>query len=205
MSPHRSFAIVPAAGLSVRMGRPKLLLPWRETTVIQHVLATWRASQVSRTVVVVRPDDDELATVCRNAGVDVVVPATAPSEMKVSIEHGLRHVERAYCPSDDDAWLLAPADIPGISNSTIDRLLLASAGNSSPAIVVPCHEGRRRHPVLFPWSMAREVSELTDGEGVNVLLQRHPVREIACPEAGTQDDLDTPDDYRRLQDRETPP
>ena len=41
----RSFAVVPAAGRSRRMGRPKLLLPWGESTIIQQVLGAWRASQ----------------------------------------------------------------------------------------------------------------------------------------------------------------
>ena len=204
MSLIRSFAIVPAAGLSVRMGRPKLLLPWRGVTVIQHVLATWTASRIWRVVVVVRPGDVDLATVCRKPGVDVVVPATAPSEMKVSIEHALRHVEQTYRPAANDVWLLAPADIPGICTSTIDQLLI-SHRDLGPAITVPLHEGRRGHPVLFPWPLAREVSGLADDEGVNVLLRRHPVQEIVCPQAVVLDDLDTPDDYRRRPDRETPP
>ena len=56
----RSFAVVPAAGRSERMGAPKLLLPLGDSTVIEHVLAAWTASPVTRTVVVVRADDAEL-------------------------------------------------------------------------------------------------------------------------------------------------
>jgi molybdenum cofactor cytidylyltransferase len=203
MSPCRSFAIVPAAGRSLRMGRAKLLLPWRESTVIQHVLASWTRSQVWRTVVIVRPDDFHLATVCRDAGVDVVTPPVAPPEMRVSIEHGLRHVEKTYRPAASDVWLLAPADIPELSTLTID-LLLASHGEADADILVPTQDGRRGHPVLFPWALTREVYRLVD-EGVNALLRRHAVREIRCAQAGVDGDLDTPADYRRLQDGSTPP
>lgn len=56
----RAFAIVPAAGLSRRMGAPKLLLPWGSATVIEAVVARWRASPVERIVVVVRRDDQPL-------------------------------------------------------------------------------------------------------------------------------------------------
>ena len=90
MSRIRSFAIVPAAGRGVRMGHPKLLLPWRGATVIQHVLAAWTASRIWRVVVVVRPGDDDLVTVCRNMGVDVVVPATAPLQADVAAKAGIR-------------------------------------------------------------------------------------------------------------------
>jgi molybdenum cofactor cytidylyltransferase len=56
----RSFAIVPAAGRSARMGAPKLLLPLGDRPVIDWVLAAWTASRVTRTVVVVRADDAPL-------------------------------------------------------------------------------------------------------------------------------------------------
>ena len=50
----RSFAIIPACGRSVRMGTPKLLMPWKDSTVIEAVLAAWEQSQIDEIVVVVR-------------------------------------------------------------------------------------------------------------------------------------------------------
>ncbi len=70
----RSFAIVPAAGRSVRMGRPKLNLPWGESTVLEHVVQAWLASRVDRVIVVVRRDDERLDELCRSLGVEVCVP-----------------------------------------------------------------------------------------------------------------------------------
>ncbi|MEZ6078052.1 MAG: NTP transferase domain-containing protein [Pirellulaceae bacterium] len=55
-----TFAIVPAAGRSRRMGQSKLLLPWRGTTVIEHVIEAWLRSRVTQVVVVARRDDLEL-------------------------------------------------------------------------------------------------------------------------------------------------
>ncbi|MCA9206964.1 MAG: NTP transferase domain-containing protein, partial [Planctomycetales bacterium] len=103
----RSFAVVPAAGESRRMGRPKLLLPWGDSTVIQTVLAAWQASRVDRVLVVVRPDDAELAEVCRRAGATVVVPGESPPEMKRSIQLALHEIHHRHAPTDADAWLLA--------------------------------------------------------------------------------------------------
>ena len=40
-------AIVLAAGLSKRMGRPKLSLPWRDTTVIGQVVAVLTVAGIS--------------------------------------------------------------------------------------------------------------------------------------------------------------
>lgn len=54
------FAVVPAAGHSRRMGRPKLLLPWGPHTVIEQVL-TVLATTCNAIAVVIRPDDTALA------------------------------------------------------------------------------------------------------------------------------------------------
>lgn len=196
----RAFAIVPAAGRSVRMGQPKLLLPWGHSTVIEHVLAAWRASLVDRTVMVVHSEDLELASLGRAAGVDVVVASPPPPDMKDSVLWALRHIAQAYQPHERDAWLLAPADLPMLSAQLIDRVLAAWRPEEQ-KIVVPRHGGRRGHPVLFPWSLARAVADLADDEGVNRLLERFPLRELDGDEASAQNDLDTPDDYRRLRDR----
>ncbi|MCA9202986.1 MAG: NTP transferase domain-containing protein, partial [Planctomycetales bacterium] len=138
----RSFAVVPAAGESRRMGRPKLLLPWGDSTVIQTVLAAWQASRVDRVLVVVRPDDAELAEVCGRAGATVVVPGESPPEMKRSIQLALHEIHDRHAPTDADAWLLAPADMPRLSTTIINRLIAEHADalrddRAEPAILLP--------------------------------------------------------------------
>lgn len=194
----RSFAILPAAGLGTRMGQPKLLLPWSGGTVIEAVLRTWLASRVDRVMVVVRPGDEALKKLCRGERVEVVVPAVAPPEMKHSVAAGLDHVAAFHQPTERDVWLLAPADMPRFSSSTID-LLLAAHRPLDPAILVPCFAGRRGHPVLFPWALAAEVSRLPEDAGIQWLLQQHGWRPLDCPDPDVLEDLDTPEDYQRLR------
>ena len=201
MSYMSSFAIVPAAGRSVRMGSHKLLLPWRGKTVIEHVLDAWQASRVDRVVVVVRADDAELAAVVRACSVDVVVPSEPPPEMKISVLYGLEHVRASYAPSDPAAWLLAPADMPGLSPTVIDRLLAEHEANRS-EILIPTFGERRGHPVLFPWPLASAVEQLSAREGLNGLVARGPTRLVPCDDPAILDDLDTPEDYRRLDKRD---
>ncbi len=194
----RSFAIIPAAGRSQRMGRPKLLLPWGDSTVIDHVIAAWSASNVTRTIVVVRPDDDALIRHCGDLEVEVVIPQVAPAEMKVSVGIALEHIRQNDAANDMDAWLLAPADSPRLSVHVVNRLL-DEHDAKNPSILVPTINAQRGHPVLFPWILASEVERLADNEGVNALLDRHLVREIDCNDPAILDDLDTPDDYQRLR------
>jgi len=193
----QSFAIVPAAGISQRMGQPKLLMPWGDSTVIEHVLTAWTASQVTRTIVVLRRDDGALIKKCRKFPVEVVAPETAPPEMKTSVRYGLDFIRQVAAPSDQDVWLLAPADMPRLQAATINQPP-SEHDPLPPSILVPRFDTGRGHPVLFPWPTAAEVSTLEADEGVNALLDRHEVRYVDVPDATIRDDLDTKEDYRRL-------
>jgi molybdenum cofactor cytidylyltransferase len=178
------------------MGRPKLLLPWRDKTLIQHTLAAWHASGVTHTIVVTRPDDTELAAVVRDAGAEVVVAPVAPPEMKDSIQIGLKYVTLKLHPAASDVWLLAPADMPQLSANVV-RQLLVTHNPADPRILVPVHGAERGHPVLFPWTVASDVASLSTSEGVNVIKQRYGWTGVAVPELLAQD-IDSPEDYERL-------
>lgn len=193
----RSFAIVPAAGRSARMGAPKLLLPLGDRLVIDWVLAAWTASRVTRTVVVVRADDEPLLARCRRYDVDLVTPAAPPRDMKASVQLALALASAEYKPNDADAWLLAPADLPRLAPAVIDQLLAAHR-TAAPAAIAPAYRGQRGHPTLLPWSVARDVHRLGESEGVNALAERCGVREIACDWPEILDDLNVPEDYDRI-------
>jgi molybdenum cofactor cytidylyltransferase len=201
----QGFAVIPAAGRSQRMGQPKLLLPWGRTTVIEHVLGAWRASRVAQTVIVVHPHDQQLAEICHRCGALVVQPQTPPSDMKVSVRLGLERIEREFHPHSSDAWLLAPADMPGLVPATIDRLIDAYLSDldrvESARIWAPRSAGRRGHPVLFPWRLACEVEHLAADEGINALVTRHPIAYLDDADESVIEDLDTPEDYERLRSR----
>lgn len=199
MSDFRSFAVIPAAGQSLRMGAPKLLLPWRGIRLLEATLAPWKASGVEQMIVVVRPDDPDLALLCREQGVEVVVPSVPPPEMKTSVQLALTHIEKEFAPSPRDAWLLAPADMPCLSPDIIRRLLAEHSADTQ-AILIPTLQGKRGHPVLFPWVLAPQVHTLGENEGLNALRNRHSWREVPCDDCPTTGgnpflDIDTPEEY----------
>ena len=196
----RTFAILPAAGRSLRMGRPKLLLPWGETTLVQHVVRNWRASRVEQVILVLHPDDAEIAEHCQ--GAFTAVCERPPAEMKDSICYGVRVAEERFQAAPPDVWLVAPADMPAISPEVINTMLAAyeqsvSQAKEPPRIWVAQHAGRRGHPVLFTWTMAAEVAALGPEESLKTLFERHPIESVEVDSDGIFADLDTPEDYQR--------
>jgi molybdenum cofactor cytidylyltransferase len=201
-SPPRSFAIIPAAGESRRMGRPKLLLPWGDRNVIETVIHAWQRSNVTHIIAVVAKDDDSpLAGTCRRTEIEVEEVSPRPVDMKASIAAGMARILLDHDPQTNDACLIAPADIPQLSVTVINALL-AAHDPQRPQPISPVFEGRQGHPLLLPWPLAAEVAQLGPNEGVRTLLEGHPPRllEVDDPDV-VAPDLDTPETYRRLHDQ----
>jgi len=195
----KSFAVIPAAGLSRRMGRPKLLMDWNGRPLIESVVATWQQSRVDVITVVVSPQDLPLQKLCSSLDCTVIVPPQQPPEMRDSVQYALNYLQRSESPSEEDCWLLAPADMPHLDSQTIDLLLDHYQQARAKTIFVPSHEGKRGHPVLFSWALAAEVQSLPTDVGLNYLLGQHPVTFVESDCRGTLQDLDTPDDYNELR------
>jgi molybdenum cofactor cytidylyltransferase len=196
----RTFGLIPAAGLSTRMGRPKLLLPLAGRTVLDRVVSAVRAAGVADVLVVVAPDAAGLHAVAEGAGAHVLrLPEPTP-DMRGTCQAGLDWLEARLAPRPDDGWLLLPADHPTVRPDVVRALLGAAAADPRAAIVVPTHAGRRGHPVWLRWPLAAAARALPPDQGLNRLIRSKldETREIDWPMPDVLRDLDTPEDYQRL-------
>lgn len=197
------FAVVPAAGHSTRMGRPKLALPLGDRTVIEHVVAALRAGGADHVVVMIGPHVPELVPLAEAAGAEVCRLPEATADMRATVGHGLQWLEDRHRPRPDDAWLLAPADHPTLDPGVVRHLCDDSARDPSRSILVPVHAGRRGHPALIAWRHVAGIRALAADRGINTYFREHAdeVREVPVASAGVLCDLDTPEDYERLRQK----
>jgi molybdenum cofactor cytidylyltransferase len=195
------FAVLPAAGKSTRMGRPKLALPLGERTILEHVLAALHCAEVAHLVVVLGPHVRELATLAHHAGALVFQLAEETADMRATVEHGLRWLEEQFQPRPDDAWLLVPVDHPTLTASVIRELERARRSNPARSIFVPTFHGRRGHPLMLTWRHVGGIFAHTAGEGLNSYVRQHSadVLEVPVENETVLWDLDTPEDYERLR------
>jgi molybdenum cofactor cytidylyltransferase len=194
-------AIVPAAGRSSRMGRPKLTLPVGGRPVIERVVSALRVGGANPVVVVSGPHDLEVAPLARAAGAEVCDLAVATPDMRSTIEYGLRWLEERYDPRPDDAWLLAPADLPLLDADAVRQLCQAYEHQPAASILIPTHAGRRGHPVLITWRHVAGIRDLPAGAGIDAYLRAHVAETaaISVTGAGVVGDMDTPGDYEKLR------
>ena len=178
------------------MGQPKLLMPWGDSTVIDHVLAAWTKSRVDEVVVVIRASDEILAHACACWPVNVV-RSENPPDMKASFIAGIEFLETSRNLSSRDACLFAPADIPTLSARVVNRILDAPIERTK--ITVPRFGERVGHPVLFPGTVISKIRNLSDDQGLNVLVEQLDRTEIDLAQELHIKDIDTPDDYESLR------
>ncbi|MHB1423023.1 MAG: nucleotidyltransferase family protein [Gemmataceae bacterium] len=195
------FAVLPAAGKSNRMGRPKLALPLGERTVLEHVFAVLRQAEVEHVVVVIGPHVAELASLADAAGAHVCCLASPSSGMRGTVEYGLRWLEERFQPRPEDAWLLVPGDHPALDASVVPRLEAAYTAQSRFSIAIPTHKGRRGHPTLFSWNHVAAIRAYPAELGLNTYVRQFAAETLEVPvdSASVLWDMDTPEDYEWLR------
>ncbi|MCS6850963.1 MAG: nucleotidyltransferase family protein [Gemmataceae bacterium] len=194
------FAVVPAAGKSERMGRPKLALPLGPRSVLEHTVQTLRDAGVPHVLVVVGPHLPELVPLAERAGAQVLQLTQPTPDMRGTVEAGLRVLEEVFHPNADDGWLLVPADHPVLDVTAIRELLAAPRRHPDCSLFVPTYAGRRGHPALLAWRHVPEIRALPVPQGLNAYLRQHAavLAEVPVSSPSVLVDLDTPDDYDRL-------
>ena len=186
-------AIVLAAGRSQRMGTQKLVLPFAGSTVVARVVDAFLGASVDTVVVVIRADDAQVrAALAGRRSIFVENPDLA-GDMLSSVRCGLRAL-----PAAAETVLVAPGDQPSLEPGLI-RQLLAAFRASGRGILVPVHQGRRGHPLVFSARFREELLTSHDGTGLRGLLQSHPAEIVEWPtlDAAVLEDLDTPEDHQR--------
>ena len=186
-------AVVLAAGLSRRMGVQKLLLPYGGSTMIAHVVDQVLESVVDGVYVVVARDRQAVAAALSPRPVELITNPQANSKMLDSVRCGI-----AALPADCEATLVVLGDQPGVTAALMDRMVDAYR-TSGRAIVVPCHEGRRGHPLLCSTRFRAEILTRYDDAGLRGLLREHAdqVCELEVSSSAVLCDVDYPEDYRR--------
>lgn len=190
-------AVVLAAGLSTRMGRPKQLLPWGATTVIGQVIATLVQAQVAEIVVVTGAARNEVEAAVAQAGEaaarTVFNVRYAEDDMLVSLQTGLATLSRQA-----EAVIVALGDQPQIDPRVVCRVV-ETYRKEGCALIVPSFNLRRGHPWLVGRALWPELMSAPAGSTMRDFLHAHTglITYLPVSSPSILRDLDTPEDYER--------
>lgn len=184
-------AMILAAGESRRMGMPKPLLRYGDTTFLEQILAVVRHSVVDRVTVVLGAHSQMIRASTDLSQTDVVINEDYRKGQLSSLIAGLQAV-----PPETEAVLVCLVDHPFITVDVVNRVIGAFRETRSP-IVVPVFGARRGHPALFARSMFGELVNAPIEEGARHVLYSNAdkVFEVEIPEPAVLRGIDTPEDY----------
>jgi molybdenum cofactor cytidylyltransferase len=191
MTARRVAGVVLAAGSSSRLGTPKQLLPYRDTTVLGATLDVARGAGFDQLVVTLGGAAQAVRDTVPLHGADVVAVNDFGTGCSASLRVALGRVDPQAA-----GIVLMLGDQPRLDPETIRRLVAQGAAAD---IVVCRYADGIGHPFWFSRNVFGELSQLHGDKGVWKLVQsgRHPVRELAV-DGRVPLDVDTWDDYRRL-------
>src|SRR5665213_4292771 len=194
-------AVVLAAGLSTRMGRPKANLPIGEhDTFLTRIVRTFLDAGVDDVVVVVGYEAEAIAAVFGRSGLAArFVHNTEFARGQLSsILAGLRAIDRPGIA----AMLLTLVDVPLVSAATV-RAVIAQHQRTHAPIVRPTNGSRHGHPVLIDRSVFDALRQADPDTGAKPIVRAHAssAGDLAIDDEGAFTDVDTPEEYARLSGR----
>jgi len=185
-------AILLAAGESKRMGKPKQLMPFGQSTLLEQAIDNLMNSAVDEIIVVLGYKAEEMIKTIAAKPVKIVVNPNYRPGMSTSIIAGLSLVD-----SQAQTVMLALGDQPSVDSQTINRLIEEFYRHDK-GIAIPTYRGMRGHPIIFAIKYKPKLLGLRGDIGGREIIKQHPddVLEVAVDWASVVSDIDTKSDYQ---------
>jgi|SRR4051794_18064157 molybdenum cofactor cytidylyltransferase len=188
-------AVILSGGESSRMGRPKALLPIEGERFIERIVGVLKDSRAARIIVVLGHNADDLRLQIQQLPVEILSNPDYKKGQLSSLQVAIRHLQS---DADCDALLVHLVDHPFIDGALVDRMI-DQFYSSRKAIVIPTHQGRRGHPVIFARRLFAELLAAPMDQGAKAVVNAHreETLELATDKHGVTLDIDTPELYRQ--------
>lgn len=194
--------VILAAGLSTRMGSPKLRLEINGVSLLARVVRETLASKLHRVILVVGPGHlpdigDFGQRELREGRLHLTVNQRPEEGMASSLRQGMEAVDTGA-----SGVMVILADQPGLTASVINRLL-DSFLRLPEKIVAPCVKGRRTTPVIFPAGLFVQLMRETGDVGGRNVVNGNLDKLVQIDMGSHYDDadVDTPADLNELRRR----
>jgi molybdenum cofactor cytidylyltransferase len=195
-------ALILAAGASTRMGRPKALLPDSEgVPFVVRVARTLLTAGLTEVVVVVAGQQEEaireaLRTSAVSSAIHVVRNPDPARGQLSSLHIGMAEVIGPHT----EGVMVTLVDIPLIKVETVVSVNHAWQTHRA-AITRPMVGERHGHPVIFDARLFDALRGAPLDVGAKHVVRGHAseIENVPVDDAGCLLDVDTPDEYERLQ------
>jgi len=182
--------IILAAGSSKRMGKQKLLLPFKNSTILEEVIKIVKSCSALNEVIVVYKSEEVLNAI-KKYDVKPVYNPNAEKGQSTSVVEGIKS-----CHPETKAYMFIMGDQPFINLDIINAII--EVWNNNPnSIIVPKYDGKNGMPTLFPSNYKQGLLNITGDKGGRDIIKANPDNVINVDFSNTLAgfDIDTIEDY----------
>lgn len=185
--------IILAAGSSKRMGRQKLLLPFRGSTILENVIETITTCESIEEVLLVYEATEVIDRV-KGYDLKAVYNPIAEEGQSTSVIAGVKSSN-----PKTKAYMFIMGDQPFINKDVVERLIGIWKQNTS-SIIVPRYNGKNGMPTIFSEDFKKDLLNITGDKGGRDVIKANPdkVIYVDIDENMAGFDIDTPEDYEEL-------
>lgn len=150
-------AVIMAAGQSKRMGKPKINLPWMDTTILGRIVWVLDQAGIDEIVCVIGKVNPSPFPIIKSTKLKIVRnPQSENSEMLSSLKIGIRHVN----PETDGVFVVL-GDQPQIEVELVEKMIEKFHETVS-TLIVPSYKMRRGHPWFIRYDFVNKILELNE-------------------------------------------
>lgn len=184
-----------AAGASSRMKEPKQLLPWNNTTLIEHQLHNLIKTNC-KVSVVLGAKSKEIQKVISNFPVSIYTNENWKNGMGTSIAFGVQQILKKDVSID--GILVSLIDQPLLTTAHFNKMTHRFQQDKKQIIVSESENGWSGAPVIFDKIYFKELINLKGDEGAKAVISKN--KNIVESIAGNTilEDIDTPEAYQKL-------
>jgi molybdenum cofactor cytidylyltransferase len=183
------------------MGVPKMLLPWRQNTVLGHVISVFASAGLEDILVVTGAERERIERLVEELSINYPVRCAfndvfASQGMLSSIQCALADLARRRI----DAAMIGLGDQPQVEERTV-RVIREAHEHTTHPLIVPSHGHRRGHPWLIGSEYWKEFVGMSSPQTPRDFLSLHTdeILYVEIESASILADLDTPDHYLKAQ------
>lgn len=185
--------IILAAGRSRRMGRPKLLLPWGQTSILGHLIGQWRTTGARQIAVVVAAEDQLIGNELDRLSLSRENRILNPEPERGMFSSIICAAQWAGWSDCLTHWVIVLGDQPHLRQETLGKLV-DFASKHPGEICQPSFKQRLRHPVVLPKPAFLDLTA-TQASTLKEFLAHYETMNCPSEDPGLDLDIDQPADY----------
>ncbi|MBM4763549.1 nucleotidyltransferase family protein [Bacillus sp. B15-48] len=192
-------AVILAAGMSKRMGEPKLLLPIKNKPMFLYSVHTATSAELSPIIVVTGPKHDKMSLLVDRSDITILENTEYEQGMGTSLRKGMEQMAK----KNVDAAFVMLADQPFVPSKLLSHMihLYHQHRPNGYLIIQPQYKTGYGHPVLFDKSLFEQFAHLKGDVGGKYLLEKYTneVIRFSVANPSWNFDVDDIEDYKQAK------